>query len=73
MGVASPVGDAKCGEPEACGGDAGGEVSIEFTGSLVLIVSAVEHLPGGKRVGLLYEEETGSLLHVFEEDEVIVA
>jgi len=64
------VGDAECGEAEAGGGDACGEVLVELA-SGGFVGGAVEYL-SGDWVGLFGEVETACALHLFEEGEVVV-
>jgi len=69
--VAALVGDTESAEAIAGGGDAGGEVLVEFSGC-VFVGGAVEDLSGGW-VCLLGEVETACSFHLFEEGEVFVA
>ena len=68
--VSALVGDAESAETVASGGDAGGEVLVEFPGG-GFVCGAVEDLSGGW-VGLLGEVETTGAFHVFEESEIFV-
>jgi hypothetical protein len=69
--VTAAIRDAERGETEASGGDAGDEVRVELAAG-VLAVGAIEDLAAGG-INLLGEEEAGGVLHLFEEDEVVVA